>query len=293
MRLAVLRLWRLGMSSRRVTPVTPGRRDSSLDLQSLPRYPTRPFLRLPKPQACCTGHGPRCAAIRSSSIVHWCSRGRRWAFGCVCGSTVDLAVNASKTSFDDTKDGAPHLPFELLEMVFVHLTKNHKALASCMLVCRAWTPCARTLLYAHLRIGPFKHRHAMRNAARSPSEALHMLSDRLPHVQTVEVSWPCEVAALAQLLRATHRVHRLRIWKTARPGRSDIMLISADGLRRCSKVSVAQHPVFDVTRLHIFARSALYPHELYRHYLDRERPFLDLVNLFGDIDYAFLIAAKR
>ena len=88
----------------------------------------------------------------------------------------------------DIKDSAPHLPFELLKMVFVHLMKNHKALASCMLVCRAWTPCACMLLYAHLRIGPFKHRHAMCNAARSPSEALHMLLDRPPHVQTVKVS---------------------------------------------------------------------------------------------------------
>ena len=70
------------------------------------------------------------------------------------------------------------------------------------------------------------------------------------------------------------------------------MLISADGLRCCSKVSIAQHPVFDVTRLHIFARSALYPHKLYRHYLDRERPFLDLVNLFGDIDYTFFDGSK-
>lgn len=188
----------------------------------------------------------------------------------------------------DSEDGTPHLPFELLEMVFIHLTKNHKALATCMLVCRSWAPCARTLLYAHLRIGPLKRRHALRNVANSPRDALHALSDRLLHVQVIEISWPCNLSSLSALLRLTPRVRRLSIWATARQGRSDIMLISADGLRRCSSTGVAQHPLFDVMRLHILAQPMLFLYEGWDYHPGSEQSFIDLLRLFGDIYHMFL-----
>lgn len=121
-----------------------------------------------------------------------------------------------------------------------------------------------------------------------------MLPDRLSQVQTVEVPSPCDIAATATLLCLTPRVRRLSIWATARRrGRSDIMLVSADGLR-CSRADAVagQHLAFGVARLCVLAQPALFLHAHDRPQPRDAEPFTDLFRLFGSIDTLFLDGSR-
>ena len=134
----------------------------------------------------------------------------------------------------DVAPTAPHLPAEILCMVFRHVARDHPTLSACACVSKSWLACACKLLYARTLVGDFDPRKGFRPVANSLSQFQHRV-EKYPYVPeavlTLDVAWPCDVAQLARTLTALPNVHRLSLWSMV-GGRLDRPLVTLEGIDR-------------------------------------------------------------